>query len=227
MGRHREAVVGRSGDPRGARTAARAQRQRRRVPALALSPDGTTIVTGGPGFDRADVDTAGGNGAGVGRVDDLAVDHSDGSRVVTAGYDSQVRLWKVSAAGEMDRAGTIELPRPLAAATWSSGRRRRGQGAGDEPDVGRPRPVVGRRRSGPGCAGAPITTATRFTWEMRSAGRPDTGDRRRRLQRRAVGRAGSAQPGAAGGAVSPVHGTCAERRVRARRRRPGRVERRR
>ncbi|MHC9518772.1 AAA family ATPase [Prescottella equi] len=136
------------------------------VPALALSPDGTTIVTGG----QDSIVRMWTLPAGTVPVSDASMTlpsiNSDGSRVVTAGYDSQVRLWKVSAAGEMDRAGTIELPRPLGggnvvelspdgkvlATTQTSG------GHVQLWDVADP--------EHPAALGAPITTATRFTWEM-------------------------------------------------------------
>lgn len=136
------------------------------VPALALSPDGTTIVTGG----QDSIVRMWTLPTGTVPVSDASMTlpsiDSDGSRVVTAGYDSQVRLWKVSAGGEMDRAGTIELPRPLGggnvaelspdgkvlATTQTSGGHVQ---LWDVADPARPAPL-----------GPPITTATRFTWEM-------------------------------------------------------------
>ncbi|WP_420910868.1 AAA family ATPase [Rhodococcus sp. OK519] len=136
------------------------------VPALAISPDGTTIVTGG----QDSIVRIWTLPTGTVPVSDSSMTlpsmNRDGSRVVTAGYDSQVRLWAVSAGGGMDRVGTIDLPRPLGGAnvaelspdgqvlatTQTSGGHVQ---LWDVSDPARPLPL-----------GPPIVTATRFTWEM-------------------------------------------------------------
>lgn len=136
------------------------------VPALALSPDGSTIVTGGQD-SLVRVWTL---APGTVPVSDspmmLPALNRDGSLLVTAGYDSAVRLWSVDAAGRFDQVGSIDAPRPLGGAnvavlspdgTILATTRTSGGPVQlwDVRDPSRPVPV-----------GQPITTATRFTWEM-------------------------------------------------------------
>ncbi|QCQ93750.1 WD40 repeat domain-containing protein [Rhodococcus sp. SGAir0479] len=136
------------------------------VPALALSPDGSTIVTGGQDSLVRVWTLAPGTVPVSDSSMTLPALDRDGSLLVTAGYDSAVRLWSVDAAGRFTQVGSIDAPRPLgganvAALSPDGGILATTRTSGgpvqlwDVRDPGRPVPL-----------GAPITTATRFTWEM-------------------------------------------------------------
>ncbi|QKT10555.1 nSTAND1 domain-containing NTPase [Rhodococcus sp. W8901] len=136
------------------------------VPALALSPDGGTIITGGQDSLVRVWTLPGGTVPVSDSSMTLPSMNRDGSLLATAGYDSAVRLWSVDRHGQIERAGTIDVPRPLGGANVAvlspDGRvLATTQTAGgrvqlwDVQNPARPVPM-----------GPPIATATRFTWEM-------------------------------------------------------------
>ncbi|WP_345341168.1 AAA family ATPase [Rhodococcus olei] len=136
------------------------------VPALALSSDGGTVVTGGQD-SKVRVWTLPRTALPVSEAAlTLPSISRDGSLMATGGYDSVIRLWQVDRAGRPRVAGETALPRPfggahmvalspdgtmMATAPTTGGQVQ----VWDVHDPVHPRPL-----------GPPITTATRFTWEL-------------------------------------------------------------
>ncbi|QBJ98801.1 WD40 repeat domain-containing protein [Rhodococcus sp. ABRD24] len=136
------------------------------VPALALAPDGGAIVTGG----QDSLVRIWSLPTGTVPVSDSAMTlpamDRGGSILATAGYDSTVRLWAIDDGGGLSRSGAIDVPRPLGGANVAVMSPDGDLLATTQTSGGYVQLWDVRDPASPRQLGAPIATATRFTWEM-------------------------------------------------------------
>ncbi|MFC4605443.1 AAA family ATPase [Rhodococcus kronopolitis] len=136
------------------------------VPAMALAPDGETVITGGQdstvrvwSLPRTDI-------AISESALTLPSTSRDGALMVTSGYDSVIRLWRTGADGRLSALSSVALPRPFGGAHVAV--------LSPDGDLMATTPTKGGTVQlwnvsdpvHPIRLGEPITTNTRFTWEL-------------------------------------------------------------